>query len=115
MLYKSEYWVQYETDETPQLRHTDIYECSSDRSMKRYISIREKFYPEFSTSWLEVEDAPNFDYQIWMRAIKRDTLLGWDNTEKKRFVIVKKAVTAKAIEQLEKECDNIPHRAYSDY
>ena len=115
MLYKVEYWVQNTTDDTPQMHYHYICECSSDRSLKMYVSKHEKFYPAFSTTWKEIEDAPNFDFEIYTRSIKPRTLKEWDNGEKKRFVIVKKAITAKAREQLEKECDNMPRRPYNDY
>ena len=113
-LYKVEYWVQYENNEQPEMRHNDIYSYTSDRGLKAQVSKVERFYPEFSTPWKEIGDEP--DFQSWSRSIKQSTLKKWNEKfgigEKKRFVIIRKAVTDKSNEQLKNECHNRPRRPY---
>lgn len=113
-LYKVEYWVQDENDEQPEMRYSDIYYHTCDRSMKSYITKREKFYPEFSTPWKQIGDEP--DFESWSRSIKQSTLKKWRDehltSEQTRFVIIRKALTANSNGQLEKECDYMPTYPY---
>ena len=109
MLYKVEYWVQYEGDPKATMARSFVCTTPSDRRAKTFASVTEKFYPEYCSAWKTLRDddvelvfTKSFKKKVLnefkpLTATARKTL--------KRYLVVRKPLTREGQDKLDKECN----------
>ena len=115
--FKIEYYSKSSEDNSD-VEYTYVVKSNMiDRTLKGRISRDEKFYSEISTQWKTVENDGQFE--TWRKDIKPSVIKRWQeeflSPETERFVLVKKALTYEANNQLEEECDYNWREMYTIY
>ena len=111
MLYKVEYWVQYEGDQNAKKSHEYVCFAATDRQAKTFVSVSEKFYPEFCAPWKTSRD--DEEAQVFTKSFKKKVLNEFKpmslKTRKtlKRYLVLRKPLTSEGQDKLDKECNGL--------